>query len=330
MSYKQKFPISTTDGGLGVTSTTDKSIIVTNGTSAVTFVTNTAAADPLLSVNGAAPAFSSPVPVIGGGTGKTSNTTAFAIVCGGTTTTGALQEVATVGSNTNVLVSNGAAALPTWQAMPAGGGPYYQKLISGTTYTPTTGMKYCIVEAYGAGGGGGGSIINAVNIGASGGAGGYCMKIFSAADIGASQTYAIGAAGAGVAGDNGTNGGDTTFGAWLTAGGGKGGKKGLQINTPISGGAGGSASGGDLNVPGANGLSPVAGAYGASRGATSYWGSGAVGVVCTNNTGAEKYNGNNAIGYASGGGGGYKDYSDATNTTGGNGTAGIIYIREYV
>lgn len=55
-----------------------------------------------------------------GGTGKTSNT-AYAVLCGGTTTTAALQSVAALGSSGNVLTSNGAGALPTFQA-PAGGG----------------------------------------------------------------------------------------------------------------------------------------------------------------------------------------------------------------
>lgn len=49
-----------------------------------------------------------------GGTGDASFT-AYSVICGGTTSAGALQSVASVGSTGQVLTSNGAAALPTWQ-----------------------------------------------------------------------------------------------------------------------------------------------------------------------------------------------------------------------
>lgn len=55
------------------------------------------------------------VPVPQGGTGLTT-TTAYAVVCGGTTSTGALQSIAGVGTSGQVLTSNGASALPTFQA----------------------------------------------------------------------------------------------------------------------------------------------------------------------------------------------------------------------
>ena len=61
------------------------------------------------------------LPVARGGTGRTSNT-AYALMVGGTTTTGALQQVSGVGTAGQVLTSNGAGALPTWQAAPTGGG----------------------------------------------------------------------------------------------------------------------------------------------------------------------------------------------------------------
>lgn len=51
-----------------------------------------------------------------GGTGL-SSTTAYAVITGGTTSTGALQQVSGVGSSGQVLTSNGAAALPSWQTI---------------------------------------------------------------------------------------------------------------------------------------------------------------------------------------------------------------------
>jgi hypothetical protein len=55
-----------------------------------------------------------------GGTGLTS-TTAYSVVFSGTTGTGAFQASAGPGTATHVLTSNGAGALPTFQAIPASG-----------------------------------------------------------------------------------------------------------------------------------------------------------------------------------------------------------------
>lgn len=55
-----------------------------------------------------------------GGTGLAS-ATAYAVLCGGTTSTGAFQSVASVGTAGQVLTSNGAGALPTFQTPAAGG-----------------------------------------------------------------------------------------------------------------------------------------------------------------------------------------------------------------
>jgi len=56
------------------------------------------------------------VAVADGGTGRSSHT-AYAVVCGGTTTTTAQQSIASVGSSGQVLTSNGAGALPTFQSI---------------------------------------------------------------------------------------------------------------------------------------------------------------------------------------------------------------------
>jgi len=56
------------------------------------------------------------VAVADGGTGRSSHT-AYAVLCGGTTTTTAQQSIASVGSSGQVLTSNGAGALPTFQSI---------------------------------------------------------------------------------------------------------------------------------------------------------------------------------------------------------------------
>jgi hypothetical protein len=77
---------------------------------------------PLVSAGSSTnPAFGTAV-VAGGGTGLTS-ATAYAVVCGGTSSTGNLQSIASLGTSGQVLTSNGASALPTFQAA-AGGGPF--------------------------------------------------------------------------------------------------------------------------------------------------------------------------------------------------------------
>jgi len=60
-----------------------------------------------------------PLPVAQGGTGLTS-TTAYAVLCGGTTSTGNLQSIASVGTSGQVLTSNGAGALPTFTTLQSG------------------------------------------------------------------------------------------------------------------------------------------------------------------------------------------------------------------
>lgn len=71
----------------------------------------------------------SPIPVVEGGT-ENSTIAAYSVVCGGITTTGALQVVSGLGTSSQVLTSNGAAALPTWQDAGGGGG-------APASFTPT-------------------------------------------------------------------------------------------------------------------------------------------------------------------------------------------------
>ncbi len=58
-----------------------------------------------------------PLGASSGGTGN--NTfTAYSVICAGTTSTGAFQNVSGLGTANQVLVSNGAGALPSWQSVP--------------------------------------------------------------------------------------------------------------------------------------------------------------------------------------------------------------------
>jgi hypothetical protein len=63
-----------------------------------------------------------------GGTGNTTFT-AYSVICAGTTSTGAFQNVTGVGTSGQVLTSNGAGLLPTWQSAGAG----FVTSVTGTT-----------------------------------------------------------------------------------------------------------------------------------------------------------------------------------------------------
>ena len=87
--------------------------------------------------------------VADGGTGA-SSFTAYAVICGGTTSTNPLQSIAGVGNSGQVLTSNGAATLPTFQAASGGitlGTPTATTSGTSVTYSGlATGLKEIVVS----------------------------------------------------------------------------------------------------------------------------------------------------------------------------------------
>jgi hypothetical protein len=79
------------------------------------------------------PGVTGTLPVGNGGTGAPS-LTAFAVLCGGTTATGAVQSIVSVGTAGQVLTSNGAGALPTFQT---GGGSVALNSVLASTASAT-------------------------------------------------------------------------------------------------------------------------------------------------------------------------------------------------
>jgi len=203
------------------------------------------------------------------------------------------------------------------------------------TYTPTTGMKYCIVEIVGGGGGGGGGAGSAGQSGQGGGGAGagYCRKTYTAALIGANATVVIGTGGAGgTAGNNaGSNGADSTFtpagaGAILTAAKGTAGNGSASTATQnaVGSGSGGSGTNGDLNLSGQNGSNGIVvlgsgGVTTSGVGGSSFLGTGGVSLGGTGQAGSN---------YGAGGGGG--NANGGANVAGGNGAQGVCYITEYI
>lgn len=182
------------------------------------------------------------------------------------------------------------------------------------TYTPSTGMLYCIAEAIGGGGGGGAG--GTTSGGGGGGAGAYSWAVLTAAQIGASKTVTIGAAGTA-----GGAGGTTSLGSLLNCTGGAAGTAGGT--SAVKGGAGGTATLGDLNVTGGSGGTSGEGAVRGSGGdgGASFFGSGGAGGDGSNTASGV---GDAGVAYGSGGGGG-----GGNSKSGGAGAAGLIRITEF-
>lgn len=295
---------------------------------------------PLVSRGSSTDPYFAALTVSAGGSGVTS-LTAYAPIVGGTTTTGAVQQATTNFSTSGyVLTSTGSSSLPTWQPAAGAGDIFGIKIqylsTPGTaTYTPTVGMVQCTVECIGGGGGAGGvnGASGAPGGGGGGGAGAYCKSLFTAAAIGASQSYTVGAAGSGGIGSTSTNataGGNTIFGSLITANGGGFGALGAN-SVPVAGGAGGSGSGASFIVPGQTGApgnaAYVAGAYVLTGfGGGTIYGAGGSALQVSN---AASGNGNSGTGYGSGGSGGFST-SGASDANGGAGSGGLIIITEYL
>ena len=129
---------------------------------------------------------------------------------------------------------------------------------SSGTWTKPVNCSGVVVEVLGGGGGGGGG--SGADQGAGGSAGGYCREYISAASLAnASYTVTVGAAGTAGSGGggNGGAGGNSSFDSFCTGAGGGAGGGGL--GGPA---AGGTATGGDINIAGQQGGGRIGGAKG--------------------------------------------------------------------
>ncbi len=210
------------------------------------------------------------------------------------------------------------------------------------TYTPTTGMKYVIVELQGGGGGSGGIGATTANVAASapGSGGAYAKFILTAAQVGTNLAGSVGIAG--TAGTNapgtGGTGGNTTLATtspW-TAGGGAGGNGGTAGTSTLNGpGSGGTVTAGTGTViftrSGSNGGEGTGNAASnfvlGGSGGYSFLGTG--GAEINRATISSFSIGQAGVGY---GAGGSSSVALGTNTAqvGAAGVAGIAIFTEFL
>jgi hypothetical protein len=208
------------------------------------------------------------------------------------------------GTNGNVLTSNGSAWVS--QAAAAGGGDYIMvAYTSPATWTKPAGLKAVKVTVIGAGGNGG-TNNSGTNFAGSGGGGGGAILYLDAPAVPGPVSVTVGSAPSKT----------SSFGPLVSATGGTNG-----TNAPPSGNApqgpyaGGTGSGGTINVTGGHG-------YGIAYEAGARGGEAALGFGTPGSFGGAPVIGGNAYG-----GGGMASNNGAA--VGGNGGAGIVIVEEF-
>jgi uncharacterized membrane protein YgcG len=211
------------------------------------------------------------------------------------------------------------------------------------TYTPTAGTRFRIIEGAGGGAGGGATYDTGAgnsSVGGGGGAGEW-KKILLTTAITGTVTVTIGAGGAGginntLPGYDGSPGGATSFGAYLTLGGGLSANTGCGLYTNATtnggvtaggaGGSGGSSSG--TTICGGNGMTGGLGFVFnrnqlTGKGGDSPYGAGGYVFGSANLAGVA------GLGNGSGGSGSCSFDAAGTGYNGGAGAPGIIIVWEY-
>lgn len=213
--------------------------------------------------------------------------------------------------------------------------------VGSNTWTKPNGAKAIYVECVGGGGGGGGgtgAAAGTARIGGGGGGGGARgQRWLLPVDVTATVTATVGAGGnGGTTGANGTAGGNSSFGTYLTCFAGGFGKGGIAATVSAGGGGGGTAGvgangaaatnlgGSPAATAGANGISGQGGGgnIGAAAGNAEFGGGGGNGSSAV--PAAAGAGGSSIYGAGGGGGGGGLTTANATTTSGAGGNVGVF------
>ena len=191
-----------------------------------------------------------------------------------------------------------------------------QVFTSSGNFVVPNGVTSVRVTAVGGGGAGG---YHSTMPSGGGGAGAQAVGVVSGLTPGQVIAVTVGAGGAAPSAyDNGNNGGASSFGSYMTAGGGVGGNGGTAANFANAGGAGGVAYGGQLNITGSIGTDSIVVACRGGDGGAPGNGRGASGPL--SGIAAASYGGG-------GGGGGCSSGSSPVGSPGGVGGGGLVIVE---
>lgn len=309
-----------TDGSKGLVSTgtvpTDQ-----GGTGLTTFG---AADNAIYSTSGSA-LTAGTLPIAAGGTGATTKTAAFDALAP-TTTNGDMMyfngtDVVRLGIGSSGQVLKVSGGVPVW-GTDSGGFSNMQVYTSGSSsWTIPAGITACKITVVGGGGNGGGGNSPGTTTqatGSGGGGGGAAIRYYTGLTPGNTINYTVGAAG----GTSSVSSGTQTI-TTISATGGSNGAFSPAGATP--GGAGGTGSGGNINITGGGGGGSAGGSV-SSYLAASLSGMGGSSIF---GGGGQGRGSGSSAGSAGGnyGGGGSGATSFASNNAGGAGAGGVVIIE---